>query len=591
MRWFYRVLLIFLTLIYCVSLLISLVSAQIADTTRPTVTIEADSLLKNKAFDITITFSEAVSGFVQSDVVLSGTATASITAWREDTTDTVYTATITPTTSGTVIITIAAGLVKDAANNSNTAATLTVNVDLDSPQVVGRKPGGGYLVNGSFSFDFRFSETVSGFVQSDVVLSGTATASITAWKEWEWEDYKWGDVVLEVVPVYTATITPTTSGTVIVSIPSDAATDAAGNELSVEDWVWKIDVDFDPPTVTITTETDGAQILPFTVIVTFSETVRGFNPYTNRGFYASSQFEEFNVKPGGYLSLTGLDPSQYMSSWQPYGSPKYGANLAHYSINKAEFRYSYTGSDALEFITFNIDADVVTDAAGNGNTAATELTVRVATVDVNADGDVDIDDVRLVVVALGQTGGSITDTRTDVNGDGTVDKNDVLLVIDSLDSGTNAPQHTDLFTNLSPDTFNALDPILLTETLDAVRLVSDGSLKYLHAIALLEHLLAVTRPEKTQLLANYPNPFNPETWIPYELSESNEVRIRIYDVRGRVVRDLQLGHQPAGYYTSRSRAAYWDGRNDISERVASGIYFYQLQADNTSSLRKMLILK
>ena len=101
----------------------------------------------------------------------------------------------------------------------------------------------------------------------------------------------------------------------------------------------------------------------------------------------------------------------------------------------------------------------------------------------------------------------------------------------------------------------------------------------------------VILPDETTLSANYPNPFNPETWIPYQLANPSDVVISIYDGRGTVVRRLELGHQPAGYYTHRSRAAYWDGRNDLGERVASGLYFYHLQADNMSLLRKMLILK
>ena len=101
----------------------------------------------------------------------------------------------------------------------------------------------------------------------------------------------------------------------------------------------------------------------------------------------------------------------------------------------------------------------------------------------------------------------------------------------------------------------------------------------------------MTVTEQTRLLANYPNPFNPETWIPYQLANSSDVQITIYDTRGSLVRCLKLGHQREGYYTSRSRAAYWDGRNSVGERVASGIYFYQLQADNVSLLRKMVILK
>ena len=132
---------------------------------------------------------------------------------------------------------------------------------------------------------------------------------------------------------------------------------------------------------------------------------------------------------------------------------------------------------------------------------------------------------------------------------------------------------------------------MLEAHLDILRTGSDGSLKYLQAIALLESVLAEMRPEKTVLLANYPNPFNPETWIPYRLANASDVRISIYDTRGVVIRRLGLGHQREGYYTSRSRSAYWDGRNEVGEHVATGIYFYQLQAGNTSLLRKMVILK
>ncbi len=96
---------------------------------------------------------------------------------------------------------------------------------------------------------------------------------------------------------------------------------------------------------------------------------------------------------------------------------------------------------------------------------------------------------------------------------------------------------------------------------------------------------------ETGLLPNYPNPFNPETWIPYQLATSSDVQITIYDMKGTVVRNLALGHQSGGFYTGRSRAAYWDGRNGLGERVASGVYFYQLQADDISTMRKMVILK
>ena len=98
-------------------------------------------------------------------------------------------------------------------------------------------------------------------------------------------------------------------------------------------------------------------------------------------------------------------------------------------------------------------------------------------------------------------------------------------------------------------------------------------------------------PKETVLLPNYPNPFNPETWIPYQLVHAADVQVAIYDTQGAIVRQLNLGHQLAGYYTNRSKAAYWDGRNENGELLASGIYFYQLRARDYSATRRMVIVK
>lgn len=97
--------------------------------------------------------------------------------------------------------------------------------------------------------------------------------------------------------------------------------------------------------------------------------------------------------------------------------------------------------------------------------------------------------------------------------------------------------------------------------------------------------------QETELLSNYPNPFNPETWIPYKLSKPAEVTVTIYAADGTLIRTLVLGHRPVGTYQSKSRAAYWNGRNDVGESVASGIYFYTLTAGDFTATRKMLILK
>jgi flagellar hook assembly protein FlgD len=93
------------------------------------------------------------------------------------------------------------------------------------------------------------------------------------------------------------------------------------------------------------------------------------------------------------------------------------------------------------------------------------------------------------------------------------------------------------------------------------------------------------------LLQNYPNPFNPETWIPFQLDSQQEVVLRIYDIYGRLVRQLELGKLPAGFYLQRDRAAYWDGRNNTGESVANGIYFYQLSAGDFSQIKRMVIVK
>ncbi len=102
---------------------------------------------------------------------------------------------------------------------------------------------------------------------------------------------------------------------------------------------------------------------------------------------------------------------------------------------------------------------------------------------------------------------------------------------------------------------------------------------------------SIGKPKLTQLLQNFPNPFNPETWIPYQLEKSADVNLQIYDTSGDIVRTLDLGFKGQGFYMTRSTAAYWDGRNNMGEQVASGVYFYSLHTSDFSATRKMLILK
>ena len=203
--------------------------------------------------------------------------------------------------------------------------------------------------------------------------------------------------------------------------------------------------------------------------------------------------------------------------------------------------------------------------------------------DVNGDGSVDSKDVDTLVLAVLA---DLTAAKYDVNGDGAVDAKDVRDVNKNLDDGAaGAP------TLLGNPQFSALEVDRLQAQVDLLIATGDRSPAAMKTLIYLQQLIVMARPEKTQLLANYPNPFNPETWIPYELATDTDVRITIYNAQGVVIRTLQFGQQSAGYYTDRERAAYWDGRNALGEQVASGIYFYQLQTDDMSSLRKMVILK
>ena len=133
----------------------------------------------------------------------------------------------------------------------------------------------------------------------------------------------------------------------------------------------------------------------------------------------------------------------------------------------------------------------------------------------------------------------------------------------------------------SPHPLIGVEPLEYTITAEDVR---QGWIQ-------LPALVAYEIPAETALLHNYPNPFNPETWIPYQLAHAADVTLTIYDTKGALVRQLDIGYQQAGYYTNRTRAAYWDGRNHLGESVGSGVYFYQLRAGDYSTLRKMVILK
>ena len=200
--------------------------------------------------------------------------------------------------------------------------------------------------------------------------------------------------------------------------------------------------------------------------------------------------------------------------------------------------------------------------------------------DVNADGVVNIQDLVLVASSFGETG----QNAADINGDGVVNIADLVLVAGALGATAAAP-------SIQAESIGLLTAVDVREWLSQAHRLNSSHVDYQRGLLVLEQLLAALTPKETTLLPNYPNPFNPETWIPYQLATSGDVKITIYDARGTVVRRLELGYRQAGYYTNRSRAAYWDGCNGLGEHVASGLYFYHLEAEGVSLLRKMVTLK
>ena len=241
---------------------------------------------------------------------------------------------------------------------------------------------------------------------------------------------------------------------------------------------------------------------------------------------------------------------------------------------RVTFSNFYAGSSSTEVIP-----------SGSPEIAITVEDSAFLTSDVNRDDQVNVLDLILVAQLLGST--TPGDSRADVNGDGTINVLDLIVVAQHLGESTEgaAPSNVAAVDSLE------LNPAMIQAWIARARVEDDGSLAFQQGIAKLEQLLTLFIPEETALLHNYPNPFNPETWIPYQLAEPAEVTVHIYATNGVLVRTLALGYQPAGIYQYRSRAAYWDGKNEVGESVASGVYFYTFTAGDFIATRKMLIMK
>ncbi|MCG9129430.1 T9SS type A sorting domain-containing protein [Candidatus Poribacteria bacterium] len=235
--------------------------------------------------------------------------------------------------------------------------------------------------------------------------------------------------------------------------------------------------------------------------------------------------------------------------------------------------------DGNTFISCNWDGEVL--IWDYNAIIGTDSQPVVLSEDANKDGVVDLQD--LIYVAS-QFGISAIDNSADINSDGIVNIEDILLVAAAINNQSNAPlKQTLIHSHLTREE--------VEEWVNQAMRLYPIKQDYHQGLTYLEQLLAHLTPNQTKLLANYPNPFNPETWIPYQLASDTNAKIDIYSVDGNLIRSLNLGFKPAGVYQNQKQAAYWDGKNQHGEPVASGVYFYSLIAGKFSGTKRMVIQK
>ena len=319
------------------------------------------------------------------------------------------------------------------------------------------------------------------------------------------------------------------------------------------------------------------QQLEFSLNITGGEAVKGYQ--------ATVQFDTTTLR---YVESRNGD---YLPDGALFISPTVDGNLV--KLTATALTGESSGAGTLATLTFEVVAVkastltlsnvLLVNNTGESSRPKVEdgqITVPSLNADVNGDGSVDLQDLATVQSHLGETG----QNKADVNGDGVVDVVDLTLVASAIENNAAAP-------SLHPQSLEMFTAADVKTWLSQAQYLDLTDSRVRKGILFLQHLLVALTPKETALLANYPNPFNPETWLPYQLSKPADVTLTIYAVDGQVVRRLVLGHQPAGMYQSRSRAAYWDGRNAFGESVASGIYFYTLTAGDFTATRKMLIRK
>ena len=288
-------------------------------------------------------------------------------------------------------------------------------------------------------------------------------------------------------------------------------------------------------------------------------------------------------------------------------------NTVRFRASKAEGE-SVEGSGEIATLTFRIweggeqpfvltngslTAPFVTNISPELESSATTV-VASPNWEVNKDYAVDMQDIVILGIDFDKNIMGNPRPNPDVTRDGLVDLFDLVAVASHYaDEYSAVPQPAASPAIIKRATHNLPTPTsvqlpILQNLYDRVARYPDTDASVLAVKRLLASLIERAEPalpQSTRLAQNYPNPFNPETWISFELAEAADVTIRIYDAKGQLVRTIALGKHPTGFYLTPERAAYWDGRNDSGERIASGVYFYTFTAGTFTATRKLTVLK